>query len=554
MVLLLVALRLPSLTWGFGFDDWVHQAVLGGGLEHPSLRAWSLFDFGGPPQESGPLWELGGWPFWADTDFRARFFRPLTSLWIAGDHALFGSDPVGYHASQLLGFALLLAMLLRLWRRCGVPASTALLALCIFGLEDGSTAAVGWIANRSTLLAALGLAGGALALTRGSGAGALLGGLVALGAKESGVGVLLVLGLAAHRGWLCRPRRAVALACGLIALAYAGTYFALGFGARSSFYPAPWVDLSTFLFYLSLHLSAGLASAACPTMTDAALFEPHMAAPVTIFGAMLVLALLRPVARSARALPAGPFLVAVGVLTFLPQILATPSDRLGFVPMVGWAPLLAVTVARGRRAGGLPRAAATVLALSMLVLSPLTLVVVQRGFGQHFEEARVALEEAEVGDPGLGRREVFVLQPTIGPLMLGVAAQYAVTTGDTNVRWWPLQNARRGLELERTGARSMIIRSTDDPFLIRPFEYVFRTTRAVPEVGRTWTLAFHEVRLIEVDEHGARAFELEARDDLDARHVRFLAYDGERMVHIEPPAPGERLTLPPAPEPFPFAP
>ena len=41
-----IALISPSLCMGYYSDDYVHQLVLDGRLEHPTLRPESLYDFG----------------------------------------------------------------------------------------------------------------------------------------------------------------------------------------------------------------------------------------------------------------------------------------------------------------------------------------------------------------------------------------------------------------------------------------------------------------------------------------------------------------------------
>jgi len=567
----LLALRVPTLSWGFGFDDYAHQVVLSGEYEHDTLGPFSLFDFGGTPQAGEAGFEEGAFPFWADADMRARFFRPLTSASIALDHEVHRRNANGYHLSQVLMFGLLLALLARLYLALGLDPRLTLLAVVCFGLEDGSTIVVGWIANRSTLLVALGLAGGLLLLNRGlrsAGSGrsalclALLAGLFALGAKESGVGVLAVFAAGSLFGlvpaWSKEgPRaRAVGVAAVLIAALYVVLYFSLGYGTQSAFYPTPWSDPSGFLHYLVLHLTSGVATAAGPIVTDLGLLHESFRQSLIVSGLIMLLLLARPVLRSVRELEAGRLFLAIGILTMLPQTMAAPSDRLIFLPMIGWAPLLACTLRRGLRASrGLHRGSARVLAATMLVGSPLMLLAITKALGEQMQFARDALVTAEIRGGPLEQREVLVLQAPFGTMMLAAGPLHFTETGERNVRIWPLQNGRRGLRVTRTGAASFEFESLDASFLTLPFEYVYRANRSVPEVGQVYRTSLFEVRVASVDDAGVRRFALTLTSgDLDADTFSFLYWDGEHMKHRALPPVGETVDLATAPEPFPMAP
>lgn len=573
-ILAIIVLRLPALTWGFGFDDYAHQIILAEEFEHDTLTPWSLFDFGGTPQEGEPGYEEGAFPFWADTDMSARFLRPVTSASLMLDHKLFGRDAAGYHPTQIAGFALLLVLLARLYLALGLSQGMALLATCMFGLEDGSTIVVGWIANRSTLLAALGLVLGLLFLNRGLAsrerrpaalALAILCGLFAVGAKESGAGVLAIFASAALAGlvpgWRASGSRArtVGVICAALGAAYICGYFALGYGTHSAFYPTPWTNPSGFLSYLALHLTSGVATCAGPIVTDVGFLHEHLRPAIIVSGLGLLLVLARPVARSVRQLEAGRLFLAIGVLTMLPQTMAAPSDRLAFLPMVGWAPLLACAVLRGWRSSvALARFGSRALATLTLILSPLYILLISNALGMQLNLSRQAMVEAEVqGDAAL-RREVFVLQAPFATMMLSVGPLYAIETGERDVRIWPLQNGRRGLRLTRTSARSFRFETTDASFLTLPFEYVYRVRQAPPEVGHVYKTSLFHVRVEAVDERGARSFELslapEVPGDLTGEQYSFLHWDGERLRHTPLPAVGETADLATAPEPFPMAP
>src|SRR6185503_13632839 len=69
--------------------------------------------------------------------------------------AVWGRFAPGHHLTNLALQAALLGTLLWLYRRVGLGAGVALLAVALFALDDGSALVVGWIANRNSLLEAL---------------------------------------------------------------------------------------------------------------------------------------------------------------------------------------------------------------------------------------------------------------------------------------------------------------------------------------------------------------------------------------------------------------
>ncbi len=84
------------------------------------------------------------------------FYRPLVSATFAIDHAIWGLNPRGYGATNVL---LLLAdalLLFQLARRFALPAPAALLAVAVWAFNfHGVNMAVLWISGRTTLLMCL---------------------------------------------------------------------------------------------------------------------------------------------------------------------------------------------------------------------------------------------------------------------------------------------------------------------------------------------------------------------------------------------------------------
>ena len=83
-------LVLPALRAGFSFDDFLQRLVLEGKAPELGLGPASLYDFGGGALRAQDWVERGYVPWHTDPQLSIRFFRPLGSLSIALDQALFG--------------------------------------------------------------------------------------------------------------------------------------------------------------------------------------------------------------------------------------------------------------------------------------------------------------------------------------------------------------------------------------------------------------------------------------------------------------------------------
>jgi len=145
-------LQWPSLDGGFRGDDYVQWAMLHGTF--PAQRsAFDLFDFAsGAPDEYRRLVDFGHLPWWSAPNLRLRMWRPLASALMAVDFQLFGTQARLHHWHSLAWFVLLLVAAARLlaW---ALPPLSAGLALLLFAASPCHSLPVGWLANRSTLLA-----------------------------------------------------------------------------------------------------------------------------------------------------------------------------------------------------------------------------------------------------------------------------------------------------------------------------------------------------------------------------------------------------------------
>lgn len=131
-------------------DDLYHLAWRRGWL--PTTRAtWDLFRFI-DTGETSLLRDGGVAPWFVEIEARGGMFRPLTSLSIALDLALFGDRSWPAHLHSLVWWAALVACALSLLPKRTTLAARAM-ALCGFATSFVMVAPVGWIANRGVLMA-----------------------------------------------------------------------------------------------------------------------------------------------------------------------------------------------------------------------------------------------------------------------------------------------------------------------------------------------------------------------------------------------------------------
>lgn len=186
LFLLALLVYLPSLRNGFVYDDW---AVI---VQNKHLRtAWQWRNL-----VSRNYFEVAG----------ELSYRPLVTLSYRLDSLLWGVRPAGFHLTNALLHALVVAAFLSLLLACRWQTSAAGAAAVLFAVHPAATEAVNAIGFREDLLAALfvllacrlALSGLSCAGRRRAGAElalALLAYALALLAKESALALPLLVGL-----------------------------------------------------------------------------------------------------------------------------------------------------------------------------------------------------------------------------------------------------------------------------------------------------------------------------------------------------------------------
>jgi len=186
---LTLAVYLPVVDGPFVWDD--YQLI----LDAPRV------------QELRPLRDYWGTSFWTRGDIEPsgrNYYRPLSILSLALDHAVHGENPGGYHVTNALFHTANTVLLFGLLRRRKLEAAQAGLLALAWGWFPRLTEAAAWISGRTDVLAgffsllALFLAGRPSRRARWGTAAA---GLFGLFAKE--VAAAALLGVAVHE-WVSR--------------------------------------------------------------------------------------------------------------------------------------------------------------------------------------------------------------------------------------------------------------------------------------------------------------------------------------------------------------
>jgi tetratricopeptide (TPR) repeat protein len=305
------------------------------------------------------------------------YFRPLVDLSYALDGWLWGPRPFGFHLTNLLLYALCVALAHRLARRLLGSAVAAAAAAITFALHPVHVESVAWVQGRGDLLAFIGVAAAMLAFLRAleaerawpwgmAAATAALGGALA---KEW---ALMVLFLAAAWWVLVARREAVTAARALRALApfpvalaaYAVLRAASGVGIDAGTAPAllttgeRWRALApTFTRYLGLLLWPHPLSTYHTVAIPAGPLDLRVVA-----GGLCLAGTLAAAWWAARRAPRAAFALWWFLLALLPVLPVMPikgftmAERYLFLPSFGFALGVGLLGARLYRAAGGRRA------------------------------------------------------------------------------------------------------------------------------------------------------------------------------------------------------
>lgn len=436
--------------------------------------------------------------FVAETDLSYGYFRPLASLSLALDYAFWGTEPFGYHLTNVLlhSACSLLVCLLALGLGTGRPV--AWVAGLLFAVHPIHTESVAWIAGRTDVLCFL-FAGASLGLflasgkARASGArrlwltASLLCFALALLAKE--MAAVVPLWISAIAAWRSadgrlRERLSHGLRAALPWLAVVCAYALLRFVVldveppdappEHSLARAVASAPSTMLRYLGWLVVPSELSAYVQNPYVTRLADPRLLGSLVALGLLTALFLRLSRARAELGLLAAMLVLSFApILNFVriagpPDMGALMAERFAYLPSFVFL-LLVVTVgemvlARLRR----PALRRTLAAAGLLVVTPLyawTTIDRNRDWRDEvtfFERAtaqtpgapllwtNLAQAEMRAGRPAEAERAIRQAeQLTPGaPWVLAVRAQW-LTFGGRLAEALPIQE--RVVRLERKG-------------------------------------------------------------------------------------------------------
>lgn len=137
-VLLPILLYLPTLNYGFVFDD---RPLL---IDNPVVRS---------PQGIGELFSTDLDPHARTSDASTtNYLRPLFLLLAAGLFRAFGEQPLGWHAGAIVLHGLLGGLAFVFLRREGLGVATALAAALLFSFHPAHVQSTAWVSGLQDLL------------------------------------------------------------------------------------------------------------------------------------------------------------------------------------------------------------------------------------------------------------------------------------------------------------------------------------------------------------------------------------------------------------------
>ncbi len=352
-----VLLVLPALRTGFVMDDFLQRLVLSQRVPELGLGPATLYDFTGGNFRAEDWLARGFVPWFTDPHFAIRFFRPLGSLAVALDQALFGGSALAAHLFGAVLFMAVTAVAFALFRAVLAPNRAGLAAL-VFALASGHSVNLTWVAGRHVVVGGL---FGALAVylhvqsaerraaSSLSWLAALCLALSALASETCLAAVAMLVAyelFATERPWRTRALRAlpwIAAAC-----AYLLAYALAGYGVKhSALYISPFSAPAAFLAAMLTRLPILLGELAFAV--PASLWGPAagarsvLALVGVLTSALVVLLAWRGAAGGAERRKVTWFALSA-LFSSLPMVGGVPDGRVLLLPMLASAPLVATAI------------------------------------------------------------------------------------------------------------------------------------------------------------------------------------------------------------------
>ena len=559
----------PAVVTGWILDDNFHAIALRGSWSVPGTKraAWDAYTFAKSPAQIQLLIEESVFPWWSDPEARLSFLRPLSSLTLWLDHQLWPKSPMLMHMHSLGWFALLLAVISRVYRRFSASAFSlgfAGLALLLYAVDDAHAMSVGWIANRAAVIA---LACGFAALLahdswRSTGRTRYLTGALSLMALAFGFGEAALQALSYLFAYaLCfdggrkRDRWRSLVPYAALFLVWHTGYKLGGFGAsRSSLYIDPFGAPLDFAQAVATRLPVLLAAQFGGLSADLGdllkYASPGLVAwllPLCLVVVAMSAWLFYPLwsRRDVR------FWVVGTVLSTLPVCVLAPADRLLIATGLGGSALVAILLlsaldrARELRSPG-RRFLAGAFAVIHLVIAPLLLPV--QAYGLSYLGSYIGRAERSIPDsPEVADKTVVLLNPPSDEFGIYMSHHRVVRGGvmPEHIRW--IANGDTDLLLSRVDASSLRVRPTQG-FLPPGSLWTLRTPKYKSHVGDSVSLEGTRFTVTEVTSDGRPAEVLVKFDrSLDSDELLWMRWNNrDGFAPFAVPAIGHSMLVPAA--------
>jgi len=554
-----VGLFLSTLSDGFMLDDYYQLAHLENFDRVPEAGPLSLYTFADGKLNRLPYPQGDVLPWWSDENLKIDFFRPLSCVLHHVDHYLYSRKPAGFHATNLLLWALVLLTVVRFFGKLGGPA-VVLVAGLFYAMDEAHVINIQWVAARHGLLGVI-FSVAALAQYhrwRSEGGRRTLVATLALtllGLASSEVAVGVVFYVIAYEVCLAedgvRSRLGAAAPVVALVFAYMVFYLLAGHGGRgSAWYISP-VDrpvdfaiqaLGVRIPYLMMGaLSSVPADLSLLPVARQALWPLLMAWGLfAFFGLLLLPHLLRD--RFARYMALG------GFLSLLPQMSGWPQDRLLILPTVGFAWVLGSAVVdylrRFRRK--LPRRWLLMTAAALLVIvhgliAPVQSVVNSRGMAAWMSWMDDTTAAAEVPQAEENRQARVLLLDGPEHGIYFPAIRWAQGR-ELPAGIWVISVVQRDHILTRTGAKSFALEADSPGFLAGPWELLLRKDSNLQE-GERFIRGALEVEITGLEGREIRKIEVSLDLPLDSPDVWLLNWNKEGWIRIDVPEVGESMEI-----------
>lgn len=567
-----IALRVPSLWAGFGMDDFAQLAMLDGVYPVPR-HPWDLFSFSkGDPAEVHALMSQGSLAWWSHPELKLCALRPLSSLLMWLDVVLFGHHAALHHAHTLLWWSAMLMAAALLLRQL-LPTRWAALALLLYALDECHTYPIGWLANRNAIVSAtfafLALWAHVRHREDGWARGRWLAPLLmalALSGGEYGLCIVpffVLYELVAGPGSRGARARAL-LPLAMLLIAYVTLHRAMGFGSfASNVYVDPAREPMAWLSVALVRVPILVADMflAIPT-GKLALYPELMAMQATAGPVVLVLVgvLVTGVVRRLDAVGRRRVLWLMGaaVLAILPVASSFVSARLLLIPGVGGHVVVAALLLDGwdrlrdpalrRRVMTLVRAGiAALLVVAHGGLAPWwgleeTLNIVRLNTGT--QKAALMMQ---VDDATVSQQRLVVLSAS-DPMSLLYPHLVRWVEGHPLPRsWWVMSLAPRPHTLTRVSRDTLEMEVVGGTMLTGPVELLFRRPEFPFHRGDLIELDGLTIRILKVDDAG-RPIRVRFGFDVavDEPSLVFLLATKRGMIRYPMGPVGATLPIPPA--------